>query len=333
MLLASLAPSTGEATSSFAEITVAVLSNATAAVPGGNSVTVTDGSTRLGSTRLTAVNGSAITSVFAGFIVATLPAGSHQLVASFSGSDDLQPSSSLPLVVAAGSAPVPRDDTRVPAPFLQGTSSEDALGVRVQSAAAPGASYRNIAQNEAFRDGSSSWSLQGGSLVSASSASASAAAVKLGQGSYIWQPLWGSIVPHSAYILDAHAWVEGGSGLVGATFYDGVGTRLAASGVRVTATAAGSGVQGAFVAPPGACFAAIWAGKWDSGGGALQVAGLAFGPQLSGPLSVDCSVHWRSLSAIGPGMVRLRKSESKVAQERGMLTAVIGAAEHQLPAG
>jgi hypothetical protein len=305
VLLASLAPSTGDPTSSFAEITLAVLSNATAAVPGGNSVTVTDGGSRLGSTRLTAVNGSGAASTFAGFIVATLPAGTHQLVAQFGGSDDLQPSSSLPLAVAAGGAAVPRDDTKVPAPFPQG----DAPGnVRVQAAAAPGASYRNIAQNEAFRDGSSSWVLQGGSLVSASSASASAAAaaVKLGQGSYIWQPLWVDIVPHSAYILDAHAWVEGGSGLVGATFYDGVGTQLGAAGVRVTASAAGSGVQGAFVAPPGACFAAVWAGKWD-GGGALQVAGLAFGPQLSGPLSVDCSVRWRSLSAIGPGMVRDRR--------------------------
>ena len=111
------------------------------------------------------------------------------------------------------------------------------------------------------------------------------------------------IVPHSAYILDAEAWVDGGSGLIGATFFDGVGNKLASGGVRVTATSAGSSVQGSLVAPPGAYFAAVWAGNW-AGGGALQVASVSFGPQLSGPLSVDCSARWRNLSAIGPGMVR-----------------------------
>ena len=37
-----------------------------------------------------------------GFLVATMPQGNYKLLATFSGSDDLEPSSSLPLNVAAG---------------------------------------------------------------------------------------------------------------------------------------------------------------------------------------------------------------------------------------
>ena len=131
--------------------------------------------------------------------------------------------------------------------------------------------------------------------------------------------------------MDARAWVDTGSGLAGVTFYDGVGTVLTSSGVRLTATT-DSSVEAAMVAPPGAHFAALWAGKWAGSGelqvavGAfnpgtcsllipakaaaryadkltlLQVAGLHLGTLLSGPLHVDCSVRWRTLSPSGPGM-------------------------------
>ena len=66
MLLVTLAPSTGNQQSSFAEITVAVFSNASAAVPSGSAITVTDNGSSLGSTKLTAVNGSSFVSTFAG---------------------------------------------------------------------------------------------------------------------------------------------------------------------------------------------------------------------------------------------------------------------------
>ena len=77
------------------------------------------------------------------------------------------------------------------------------------------------------------------------------------------------VTPHTAYIVAARAWLDSGSGLAGVTFYDGVGTRLTSSGVRITATR-DSVVEAAVVAPPGAHFAALWAGKW-AGGGELQV--------------------------------------------------------------
>ena len=142
------------------------------------------------------------------------------------------------------------------------------------------------------------------------------------------------IVPHSAYILGARAWVDSGGGLAGATFFDGVGNKLASAGVRVTATSAGGSVQGSFVAPPGAYFAAVWAGSW-AGGGTLHVTSLSFGPQLSGPLYVDCSVRWRNLSTVGPGMVRHAGVRSRKPAMPAMLTAVslTPSAERQLSAG
>ena len=129
MLLVTLAPSTGSAGTSFAEITAVVWSNVTRAVPTGNTVTITNNGSSLGSVRLTAVNESSYPSAFAGtqhasyaqlrdccrhamltvlndaltgFLVATLPRGNHWLWANFSGSDDMEPSTSLALSVAAG---------------------------------------------------------------------------------------------------------------------------------------------------------------------------------------------------------------------------------------
>ena len=135
-------------------------------------------------------------------------------------------------------------------------------------------------------------------MVSASSIGQASAPVKLGEGSYVWQLLWQvctslvalaiitvvqlkrmvskrcctrlrQITPQTAYVVAARAWVGAGSGLAGVTFYDGAGRVLTSSAVRITATR-DSSVEAAVVAPPGARFAALWAGKWD-GGGELQV--------------------------------------------------------------
>ena len=56
-------------------------------------------------------------------------------------------------------------------------------------------------QNGDFGSGSSSWILQGGSMVSASSLGQASAPVKLGQGAYIWQPLWSQV---SASLCTCH---------------------------------------------------------------------------------------------------------------------------------
>ena len=109
------------------------------------------------------------------------------------------------------------DDIPVPAPFPSGVSSEDALGVTVQGAEAGSANYQSISQVQAsswpagssrrilfasprlvscalqngdFRQGSKGWTLQGGAVESASSSGGASAPLKMGAGSYIWQPLW-----------------------------------------------------------------------------------------------------------------------------------------------
>ena len=101
------------------------------------------------------------------------------------------------------------------------------------------------------------------------------------------------ITPLTTYIVAARAWVSTGSGLAGVTFYDGVGTLLTSSGVRITATT-DSSVEAAVVAPPGARLAALWAGKW-AGGGELQVAFGAIhivGHLLAAdPCNSCCSMH------------------------------------------
>ncbi len=78
------------------------------------------------------------------------------------------------------------------------------------------------------------------------------------------------INPNTAYVVSARAWVDDGYGLVGVTFFTGSGAKLAATAVKVAATADGMVSRGVHVAPPGAYFAALWAGKW-TGGGKLQV--------------------------------------------------------------
>lgn len=78
------------------------------------------------------------------------------------------------------------------------------------------------------------------------------------------------INPNTAYAVSARAWVDDGYGLAGVTFFTGAGMKLAAAGMRVSATASGAVTRSVFVAPPGAYFAALWAGKW-TGGGQLQV--------------------------------------------------------------
>ena len=109
----------------------------------------------------------------AGFLVATLPQGNHKLLATFGGNEDLEPSSSLPLNVAAGGvrvrpcilhegdapsfrvvtllqvctqASLAKDDVPVPAPFPDSAASEDALGIRFVSASSSGAQYQSIEQ-------------------------------------------------------------------------------------------------------------------------------------------------------------------------------------------
>lgn len=78
------------------------------------------------------------------------------------------------------------------------------------------------------------------------------------------------ISPSTAYVLDAAAWVDSGHGLAGVTFYSGAGAKLSSAGMKIAATIGGSVSRGVFPAPPGAYFAAIWAGNW-AGGGQLQV--------------------------------------------------------------
>lgn len=78
------------------------------------------------------------------------------------------------------------------------------------------------------------------------------------------------INPNTAYVLDATALVDDGHGLAGVTFYSGAGVKLSAAGVKLAASPSTAVTRGVFVAPPGAYFAALWAGKW-TGGGQLRV--------------------------------------------------------------
>jgi hypothetical protein len=84
------------------------------------------------------------------------------------------------------------------------------------------------------------------------------------------------VSPNTAYMLEVAAWVDSGHGLAGVTFFSGAGVKLSAEAIQISATSSGSTSRGTFVAPPGAYFVALWAGKW-TGGGQLQV--LSWCPQ------------------------------------------------------
>ncbi|EIE20640.1 hypothetical protein COCSUDRAFT_57209 [Coccomyxa subellipsoidea C-169] len=277
-LLVTLSPATGQANASFAQLTAVVfaLSNGTALAPSAGSVSFSRDGASFGSARLTPVNSSSTPGTYAG---------------------------RLPFAMTAKPG---KHDVNVPDPFGKSGGSEESLGVKILDAADANTApddFKNIAQDPQFSKGTGSWSTQGNSAVSAYSTGGSGgnAAVRLGQGGYVWQALWSGINPNTAYAVSARAWVDDGYGLAGVTFFTGAGVKLAAAGTRVSATASGVVTRGVFVAPPGAYFAALWAGKW-TGGGQLQVSELQFGPLQSGALSVDCSVTWRQLSASGPGI-------------------------------